>query len=112
MGHDPGLMSTLAWTLAIVMVWTQVLDRPQPSVAVQVRAMIRSTGSAGHVVVVTASPYVIVGDGWQASDAVAVPVADGSAEPPQVTVASAGQVMVGGVVSTIDTEASHAGVCP
>ena len=79
---------------AIVIFCAQLLLWPAQSVAVQVRVMI-----LGHTPV-TASLWLIVGWGSQLSVAVALPVALGSVEALQSTVVSAGQVILGAVVST------------
>jgi hypothetical protein len=79
---------------AIVIFCAQLLLWPAQSVAVQVRVMI-----LGHTPV-TASLWLIAGWGSQLSVAVALPVALGSVEALQSTVVSAGQVILGAVVST------------
>ena len=80
----------------IVMIWVQVLVSPQSSVAVQVRVMVPVLPQAGaklSLKVMLTPP--------QLSDPVAMPVASGEVDMPHSTVASGGQTMVGGVVSSI-----------
>ena len=89
-----GQVITGAAVSAIVIFCAQLLLWPAQSVAVQVRVMI-----LGHTPV-TASLWLIVGWGSQLSVAVALPVALGSVEALQSTVVSAGQVILGAVVST------------
>ena len=90
-GHEMtgGVVSTT------VIVWTQEAVLPQSSVAVQVREMVSvlpQPGAEESEKVTAASPHE--------SLAVAEPVAEGPVGSPHSTVASAGQVMTGGVVST------------
>ena len=79
-----------------VMIWVQVLVNPHSSVAVQVRVMVPVLPQAGaklSLKVMFTPP--------QLSDPVAIPVASGEVDMPHSTVASGGQTMVGGVLSTI-----------
>src|SRR5687768_2175261 len=79
------------------MVCTQELLLPAQSVAVQVRVMTEVLGQAPGAVL---SVKVITGAGSQLSVAVALPVTLGSLGVLHWTVASAGQLITGAVVST------------
>src|SRR5947199_91382 len=79
-----------------MMCWTQVAVLPQPSVAVQVRSI---PGTPAQPAAVAASAKVINAAAAQLSVAVAEPVWPGSVGSPHWSCWSAGQVMVGGVVS-------------
>jgi len=80
-----------------VMCWTQVAVLPHPSVAFHVRSIpCTPLQPAG----VDASVCVIVTAAGQLSLPVAEPVLDGSVDAPHSSCRFAGQVMVGGVVST------------
>ena len=78
----------------VVIVCTQVLVFPAASVAVQVRVMMFPIVTSEEVTTTVST---------QLSVAVAEPVAAGAVDPPQVTVAFAGQVIVGFVTSLIIT---------
>lgn len=77
-------------------VWSQLEELPEQSVAVQVRIMALSPVQDEPE---AASVKLISGFGSQASVAVAEPVTDGSFEAPHSTVAVGGQMIGGGVVS-------------
>jgi hypothetical protein len=79
-----------------VMIWSQVLLLPHSSVAVQVRVM---TLSCGQLPAAVLSLSVIAGAVSQLSVAVAVPVAVELLSSSQLTVALAGQVITGAVLS-------------
>src|SRR5205809_3220589 len=79
-----------------VMCWMQVAVLPQPSVAVQVRSI---PGTPAQPAAVAASAKVIDTGAAQLSVAVAEPVWPGSVGSPHWSCWSAGQVIVGGVVS-------------
>src|SRR5436309_1821543 len=79
-----------------VMCWTQVAVLPQPSVALQVRSI---PGTPVQLAAVAASANAIATGAWQLSVAVAEPVRPGSVGSPHWSCRSAGQVIVGGVVS-------------
>src|SRR5207247_2096488 len=84
-----GVVST-----TVIVCW-QVLLLPHASVAVKVRVIVSVLPQPGTLVslnVTVVAPQV--------SEAVAVPVAAGLVSPVHSTVAFAGQVIVGGVVST------------
>jgi hypothetical protein len=88
--------------LVFVMVWTQVAVMPWLSTAVQVRAMIEPAQFAPTM----ESLWLTVTE-LQPSDAVAVPVTDGSVGELQSIVTSGGQVMVGGALSTVVSSTLH-----
>ena len=83
-----------------VMAWVQVLLLPQASVAVQTREIAAPDAQSPAFEIFV---KVTDGSGSQLSVAVAVPVSVGSVTPSHSTVASAGQVISGGVVSTTVT---------
>src|SRR4029079_10761252 len=94
-GHviDGGVVST------VVMIWAHVAVLPLASIAVQVRVMI----GPAQVAPVVASENVTVTAPPHGSVAVAVPVTAGVVGVLQGTLASGGQVMVGGPLSTTVT---------
>ncbi len=79
-----------------VKVWRQLLLFPQPSEAVQVRAIVNDWGQVPGVEI---SLKTTIGVGLQLSVAVAVPVLAGNMAPSQVVVKLGGQVMMGAVLS-------------
>ena len=90
-------------------VCTQLLEFPLPSVAVQVRVIVSSSGQDPGV---TASEKVMVVLKSHISVADAVPVLLGSVDSSHSTVRSAGQVMSGGVVSTMSTVVESVSLLP
>ena len=105
-----GSLGVLHWTVAsggqvitgavvstTVMAWTHELLLPAQSVAVQVRVITMVLRQVPGAVL---SVKVTIGAGSQLSVAVALPVTPGSVEVLHWTVAGAGQVITGAVVST------------
>ena len=72
-----------------------MLGLPHASVAVQVRVIVSVLPQPG-----TELSLKVIATVPQMSEPVAMPVADGSVDIPHSTVASAGQLILGGVVST------------